>query len=374
MASTLPSTAKAAALVEFGKPLEFIDVPIPTDLEPGAVLVKTRMATVCGSDLHLIDGHMANLQENPFPRIPGHEMVGEVVALGPGVSADSLGSPLERGDRIIWTHGYCGQCEDCVLLGQPTVCANRRIYMSTPATQFPYLTGGFAEYCYVFPTSGRVKVPDAVPDALAAATGCALRTVVHAFDRLGTLDDRHSVVIQGSGPLGLFALAKALRSGAKQVAVIGGPASRLEVARAWGASLTIDIADVPDAEERRRLIADWAQAPGADVVVEMSGAPVALSQGVDLLRPGGRYLLVGQLHPELVPLSPATLVTRQLTLIGSASGAIQHYARGLRFLADNSDRFDWAAMISNVYPFELANEAVDRMRALAEVKPAISFL
>jgi threonine dehydrogenase-like Zn-dependent dehydrogenase len=196
---------------------------------------------------------------------------------------------------------------------------------------------------------------------------------MHSFDRLGMLDDRHSVVIQGSGPLGLFALAKALRSGARQVAVIGGPASRLDVARRWGASLTIDIADVPDAGHRRRLIADWAKAPGADVVIEMSGAPVALTQGIDLLRPGGRFLLVGQLHPETVPISPATLVTRQLTLIGCASAAVQHYARGLRFLADNADRFDWSAMISNVYPFEMVNEAVDRMRALTEVKPAISF-
>jgi L-iditol 2-dehydrogenase len=374
MAVEIPATAKAAVLVEFGRPLEFLDVPLPAELEPGAVLVRTRMATVCGSDLHLIDGEMAKLREGPLPRIPGHEMVGDVVALGPGVGADSLGAPLAMGDRIIRAHRFCGQCEDCVLLGQPTVCANRRVYMSTPVTEYPSLTGGFAEYCYVFPTSGRVKVPAEVPDELAAAAGCALRTVVHAFDRLGVLDDRHSVVIQGSGPLGLFALAKALRGGARRVAVIGGPAARLAVARSWGAELTIDIADVPDTQQRRELIQDWSQAPGADVVVEMSGAPVALSEGIDLLRPGGRYLLVGQLHPETVPIAPARLVTGQLTLIGCASGAVAHYARALRFLADTRDRFDWSAMISNVYPFERINDALDGMRALTEVKPAISIV
>src|SRR5437867_10833660 len=104
-----------------------------------------------------------------------------------------------------------------------------------------YLLGGFAEYCYVLPTSGRIKVPDAVPSALASAASCALRTVVHGFDRLGRVEDRDTVVVQGAGPLGLYAAAMALRRGAPQVVVLGAPTRRLEVAKTWGGTHTINI-------------------------------------------------------------------------------------------------------------------------------------
>ena len=116
------------------------------------------------------------------------------------VSADSIGQSLRTGDRIVWTHGFCGQCVNCVIEHQPTLCTNRRGYMSAKCTEYPFLTGGFAEYCYVYPTSGRIRVPDEILDPVASAASCALRTVMQGFDRLGGLDDRHHVVIQGSGP------------------------------------------------------------------------------------------------------------------------------------------------------------------------------
>jgi L-iditol 2-dehydrogenase len=370
----VPTTAKAAALVGYGRPLEFIDVIVPEELEYGALLVETTMASICASDLHVIDGDVGGgMMDGSFPRIPGHEMTGRVARLGPGVTHDSIGQPLAIGDRIIWTHGFCGQCHECVVMGQPTLCANRRYYMSTRCTEYPYLVGGFAEYCYVFPTSGRVKVPDAVPDELAAAAACALRTIVHGYDRLGPLDDRHSVVIQGSGPLGLFALARAVRSGAKRVIVIGGPAARLEVAARWGATHSLDIDVVTDPAERQAQVVEWTEGLGPDVVIEVAGARPSFPEGFAMLRPGGRYLVIGTLHGDEVAIRPGDIVTRQLTVIGALSGSVAHYHRALRFLADNAEQFSWGDMISTVYPFAEINTALDRMRALEEVKPAIAF-
>jgi threonine dehydrogenase-like Zn-dependent dehydrogenase len=245
--------------------------------------------------------------------------------------------------------------------------------MFSKCTEYPFLTGGFAEYCYVYPTSGRVVVPDDISDAVASASSCALRTVVHGFDRLGPIDDRQTVVIQGSGPLGLFALAKAVTAAPVNVVVIGGPKERLAVAERWGASLTIDVTEVPDPADRLALVLGLTAGRGADVVIEVSGAPQAFAEGMGLLRAGGRYLVVGQVHGQSLPFNPSSIVLKYATVIGSLSGSVEHYWRGLQFLRHHRDRFAWDEMISNHYRLDEINDAIRNMQALSEIKPAIDF-
>jgi len=368
----IPETAMAATLVGVGQPLELVQVPIPRELEHGSILVRTTTATICGTDVHHWTGEAG--ADAPRPRILGHEMVGRVARLGEGVTADSLGQPLAEGDRIVWAHGWCGQCYECVVAHQPTSCTGDvRTYMTRSVTEYPYLTGGFAEYCYVYPRSGRVKVPDAIADSVASASSCALRTVVHAFDELGVLDDRHSVVIQGSGPLGLFAVAKAALSSAAQVIVLGAPAARLDIARRWGATHVIDIEAMPDPAERAAAVRALTEGKGADVVVELSGARSAFLEGFDMLRRGGRFLVVGQLHPDTVAFRPRDIILKRATIIGSASASIDHYYRSLQFLERHSDRFDWSEMISTTYALTEINEALERVRTFQEIKAAITF-
>jgi L-iditol 2-dehydrogenase len=370
----VPSSCKAAALVSHGAPLEIIDVPIPVNLEPGALLVQTLSATVCATDIHRLEGTVASKDaRSALPVILGHEVVGRVVRMGSGVVRDSIGLDLAIGDRVIWTHGFCGQCPACVVQHEPVLCERRRGYMAGPCTEYPYLTGGFAEYCYVYPTSGRVKVPNQIDDAIAAASSCSLRTVVHGFERLGAVDDRHAVVIQGSGPLGLFALAISACSGPKNVIVIGGPSSRLDLAKKWGATETIDVALIPDPAERLALILEATGGRGADVVVEVSGVPAAFNEGIAMLRRGGRYLVIGQIHGEAVQFNPSELVLKHIMLIGSLSASVEHYYRGLQFLRYNSSRFDWSEMISNRYPLGDINNALHAMKSHQEIKPEITF-
>ena len=371
--AAVPDHCRAAALVAPGEPLQVVEVQVPERLEPGAILVRTTSATVCATDVHLWEGSVGSKDAgSQFPAILGHEMTGRIVRLGDGVVADSVGNRMGLGDRITWTHGFCGQCPSCVIEHQPTLCTNRRGYMFSKCTEYPYLTGGFAEYCYVYPTSGRVIVPPDVADPLAAASSCALRTVVHGFDRLGHLDDRHAVVIQGSGPLGLFALAKAVTSGPSNVIVVGGPAERLAVAEAWGATATIDVTST-DASERHEQVLDATAGRGADVVIEVSGAPPAFAEGMAMLRPGGRYLVMGQVHGQSVPFNPSAIVLKQAALIGSLSASVEHYWRALQFLRHQRRRFDWDQMISNHYPLADINQAFRNMQALVEIKPAIDF-
>ncbi|HEX6872290.1 MAG TPA: zinc-binding dehydrogenase [Micromonosporaceae bacterium] len=374
MSHTIPATCRAAALTEYGKPLEILDVAIPDRLEPGALLVRTTAATVCATDVHFSAAPIAGgYAAGSLPAIIGHEMTGVVVARGEGADADSLGRPLTNGDRVIWSHGYCGRCEPCVVQREPVLCQSLRGYMRGSAREFPYLTGGFSEYVYVFPTSGRLKVPDEIPDEVAAASSCALRTVVHGFERLGRIAPTDTVAVLGTGPLGLFALAMAKVAGPARLIAVGGPTRRLELAARWGADLVIDVVQTASAADRLALVRQATGGRGADVVIEVSGVPAAFDEGLDLLRRGGRYLIVGQLHAEQVPFNPSKIVTTHATLIGSVSAHIGHYQRGLEFLLRHRDSFDWTEMLTGRYPLEDINIALESMRSWSEIKPVITF-
>jgi L-iditol 2-dehydrogenase len=372
--STASGTCRAALLVEPGQPMRIDDVQVPDVLESGALLVRTTAATVCATDVHLWEGAVGSKDAGAdLPLILGHEMTGEVARISDGADRDSLGRPLSVGDRIIWTHGFCGQCEQCVIEHQPTLCTNRRGYMQTAASKYPYLTGGFAEYCYVFPTSGRVKVPASVSDPVASAASCALRTVVHAFDRTGPIEERQVVVVQGAGPLGLFSTAKVAAASPAQLIVVGGPEQRLALARQWGATATIDVDELRDSADRVARVLTLTGGRGADVVLEMSGVPAAFAEGIAMLRPGGRYTVVGQIHTTSLPFNPTQLVMKHARVTGCLSAGLEHYERGLRFLDRNSDRFDWDAMITSSRPLDEINDAFALMRNWSEIKPAITF-
>ncbi len=372
--TTIPSSCRAAMLVAPREPVEVREVQVPDRVEPGALLVKTLAATVCATDVHTWEGDMVG-RGAPLPMIMGHEMMGRVVAMGDhgAYPEDSVGQDLSIGDRVIWAYRFCGQCVSCVIERSPTQCEHRARFANVPHTEYPYLSGGWSEYCYVYPQSGRVKVPDEVSDVVAAASACALRTVVHAFDRLGRIDDRHSVVVQGSGPLGLFSTAKAVAAGVTNVVVIGGPRARLQLARQWGATATIDIEEVPDPADRRQLVMDATRGRGADVVVEASGVSPAFNEGMNLLGMGGRYMVIGQVSGRSVEFNPTLLITKNAHLMGTKGGAIEHYYRGLEFLRHHGDRFQWDDMISSRFPLRDVNEALAGMKTWREIKPALQF-
>lgn len=371
MMTTIPKTSQAACVIAYQQPLEIRQVPIPQELESGAILVQTEVASICGSDVHLWQGELGIASRIPLPVILGHEMMGRVARLGPGVSKDSVGQPLTEGDRIVWTHGSCGGCYMCSVTHQPTLCPNRQMYMFTNCEKPPYLLGGFSQYCYVLPASGRVKIPDEVSSELASAASCALRTVVHGFDRLGRIEEPETVVIQGAGPLGLYATAMAVRAGAHQVIVIGAPENRLSIARNWGASDTINIDDIPEPRDRRQMVRGLTDRRGADVVIEVSGGATAFPEGIDLTRRGGRYLVIGQVGDQAPSIAPRLIVEKQLSIIGVMSGDTDHYYKALRFIANNHHRFDFEEMLSNRYPLEQINDAMQAMQAFREVKPVV---
>jgi threonine dehydrogenase-like Zn-dependent dehydrogenase len=364
----IPSTSSAAVLRRFGEPLRIEEVPVPSEVEPGALLVRTEACSICGTDVHLWQGSLALKVD--LPVILGHEMVGRIVRLGAGADRDSVGQPLREGDRICWTHTACGSCFFCTVARQPTLCDNRRAYMFENMERPPHLLGGFSEYGYVLPESGRIRVPDNVPNDLASLSSCAFRSVMNAFDNLGGISPSESVAIQGAGPLGLLAAAVASVAGAKRIIVIGAPDARLELAGAFGASDTISI-ERHDAPARLDQVRSLTEGRGADVVMEFTGHPAAFGEGLELVRKGGRYLVVGQLGEGETSIKPSTIVKKNVQVIGSFSGDARSYFKALDFVSRNQDRIPFGRMISNRYRLDEVNSALERMRRFEEIKPVI---
>jgi threonine dehydrogenase-like Zn-dependent dehydrogenase len=234
----------------------------------------------------------------------------------------------------------------------------------------PYVAGGFAEYSYVWPRSGRVRVPDAVRSTWAGAASCALRTVIMAFERTGPIDPLSTVLIQGAGPLGLFATAVASRSDPRELIVVGSPDGRLELAKAWGADHTISV-DQYDREARTRMVLELTDGLGVDVLFELSGGQDAFAEGIDMAGRNARYCVVGTLggSPQEIPV--ARITTRNLRITGSLSGDVSSYYKALKFLERFSDRFEWDAMFSAPYALADAEKALMSLRSMAEIKPTI---
>jgi threonine dehydrogenase-like Zn-dependent dehydrogenase len=366
-----PETARAAVLHAYREPLEIREVTVPAELEPRSILVRVEAATLCGTDVHLCAGNRPMLRET-LPAIPGHEMVGTIVEFGEGERRDSMGAEIEIGDRIVWTPASCFSCFACTMLHQPAVCENRRYYMTEDCGQYPYLTGGLAQYCYVFPGSQRIRVPDDLPDEWASGSSCALRTVMATFDRLeARINGFQTLVIQGAGPLGLFATALARWSGVKRVIVIGGPAERLEVASAWGASEVISVEECSEPAERVAAVKDLTGGHGAEIVIELSGARSAFAEGVEMVRPSGQYLVTGQTTSAASEIVASTIVKKNLTISGSLSADGSHYWKALQFISRARDEVPFERMFSGAFALEEASTAMQRMQRFEEIKPVI---
>jgi len=236
--------------------------------------------------------------------------------------------------------------------------------------RFPYLLGGFAQFGYVMPEAGRIRVPDNVSNELASLSSCALRSVMNAMGTLEGIRTTDIIVVQGSGPLGLLATSVAKVSGARRVITIGAPDARLAIASAFGADETLSIERM-SAEERNERIRQLTDGRGADIVMEFTGQPRAFNEGLDLIRRGGSYVVVGQLGSGTTEIKPSLIVSKQLRIVGSLSGRAKAYWKALDFLSAHGTHIPFERMISNRYALDEVNLAMERMKNYEEIKPLI---
>jgi threonine dehydrogenase-like Zn-dependent dehydrogenase len=366
--ATLPEYTRAAVVRGFGEPLKLEEVAVPQTVEAGGLLVEIVACSLCGTDVHCWEGTLAIPVE--LPLILGHEMVGRIIAIGDGADVDSTGQPLRIGDRILWTHAVCGHCVMCARM-RPTLCRNKIPYGQGTMNQWPHLLGGLAQHSYVLPGSGRVRVPDAIPDDLASMASCALRSVVNAVEQAGRIGPEHTVVVQGAGPLGILATGLFAQAGAGRVITVGAPDARLEIASEFGAHEVISLAEHPDPDDRLAMIRDATGGLGADLVAEFSGHPAAFAEGVEMAGPDARYLVVGQLGAGTTAVAPGTITKKNLTVIGSFSGDLSHYRTALTILERLADRLPFDRLISGRYPLGDVDSVMTRMQSFQEIKPVL---
>lgn len=364
----LPERCRAAVMTGFGRPIEVQTFPLPRELPPGDLLVRVELAGMCGTDVHLHRGQLPI----PVPLIMGHETVGTIVALSPP-RRDWTGRELAVGDRVTWSVGlWCDECYYCRVARIPTRCSRRKAYgVSTACDQSPHLLGGYSQYHYLHARAAVFKLPDDLPGEAVVGAGCALVTAVHGVEKMG-LTWGESCVIQGAGPVGLAAMVIAKEAGCWPVIMIGGPRRRLEVARRFGADITIDIDDVRDVAARRERVLDATQGLGADVVMECVGEPRAVVEGWELNRDGGKYLVLGH-YGDAGPtmLNPHVITRKELTVVGSWGSEPRHTVKALQLLRTRQSEYPFAELISHRFGLEQVNEALAAVAAWETTKAAI---
>ena len=208
------------------------------------MLVRITCCTICGSDLHTWTGR----RKSPVPIILGHEIVGNIVELGAGVTMDSGNNPLRVGDRITWTiMDNCGKCYFCREKGLMMKCSHLKKYGHDSCADWPHFVGGFAEYCYITPGTCVIRVPDELTDEEVAPANCALATVVAGWDAI-EVRPFENVLIQGAGALGVYAAALASHYGCRRIIVADVMEHRLDFVKKFGATDTIDSKGLSDDE------------------------------------------------------------------------------------------------------------------------------
>ena len=283
-------TTMRVAVTSGPQRFEMQEVEVP-DLQPGGVLVRVRNCGICGSDLHFYRGE--------FPAAPGlrlgHEIAGEVAALGGGVAGFSIGQPV-----VIEPVEVCRECDFC-RTGRYQLCPARKLLgMMAP--------GGFAEYIHV-PAYIVHRLPDGM-DAEVGALVEPLAVSVHGLRQVGvSVGER--VAIIGSGTIGLMALVAARAMGASDVFMTARYPHQAEAARALGAAVVVEAGDAGTHVLNEAL----AGRPPQVVVESVGGHADTLNQAVTLAQSGGRISILG-VFTSPVSLNVTAAVLKEVTLLG----------------------------------------------------------
>ncbi|MEJ5992373.1 zinc-dependent alcohol dehydrogenase [Ramlibacter sp. PS3R-8] len=324
---------KAAVVRSFGQPLQLEDVPIP-EVHCGQVLVKVVASGVCHTDLHAADGDWPVKPKLPF--IPGHEGVGYVAAVGPGVTR------IKEGDRVgvPWLHTACGHCEQCIT-GWETLCDEQQMTGYT-------VNGGYAEYVLADPAYVG-HLPAGVGFSEIAPILCAGVTV---YKGLKVLDCKPGdwIVISGIGGLGHVAVQYAKAMGYHVIAVDVDDA-KLSLATRLGADAAINAANTDPVQEVQRLVR------GAHGVLVTAASRPAFAQGLGMLHKRGTMSLVG-LPPGDFPLPIFDVVLNAKTVRGSIVGTRKDLQEALAFAGEGKVR-----TVYTEEPLDQVNSVLGRLRS-----------
>jgi L-idonate 5-dehydrogenase len=316
--------------------IDELDAPQP---QPGQVQIRVRAGGICGSDLsYYFKGKSGDFAvREPF--VLGHEVAGEIAALGEGVS------DLRVGQRVAVNPGLnCGTCRYCVK-GMPNHCLNMRFMGS--ASTFPHMQGMFRQFIAV-DARQCVPVPEGLDFAMASMAE-PLAVALHALRLAGSLVGA-KVLLVGCGPIGCILLAVARRAGAHHLVAVDLADKALQMAATLGADETVLAND-------QTRIDKWSQQRGTfDVVLEASGSPAGLDTALRAARAGGTVIQVGNLPAGHSPVPANLVMAKELRYQGSFRFT-DEYAVAAEELG--AHKIDLRPLMTHAFPLEEANRAFE---------------
>lgn len=361
MGENAPSTTSAVVMTGPGE-FEVREFELP-DLGPGDVLLRVERNGVCGTDVHVSDGGL----DVGFPILPGHEFAGHVQATGEDVETDARGRPLAVGDPAtampFWQTGADWYSEH--------MPHREQLFTDIAGVGFePAETGsvgGMSEYVLLPDGANVFALPDALEvghGALAEPTSIA----VHAYERLAEaglpllregVGLGSSLAVQGVGPIGLLTVAVADYAGTDRIVAVDALAERLELAREFGATDTVDVTRYDDEDELVRAVEACTDSGlGPDAVVEATGVPEAVRQAIEIPHDGGYFLEVGHFASAgEVAIDPARIVQKELTILGSKGAPSSQFGTAVGILGDVADDVPLGELFD--YPVEMSADAVE---------------
>ena len=361
---------KAAICYEFKKPLVIEEV----DLDPpqtGEVKVRLAAVAICHSDVHLIRGEWINWSVNP-PAVAGHEAAGVVEVVGEGVTLAAPGDPV-----VVSLMRWCGRCYYCTQ-GAPYMCEGKFALASEKRLHNKHgqplnqgiSTGAFAEYVVV-DQSQVVKVPAQMPLDRACLLACGVITGYGAVVNTAQVGSGSSVVVIGTGGVGLNSVQAAALSGAYPIIAVDVLDKKLEAARSFGASHTLNARQANVVAEVKALTSGR----GADYAFVTVGSPDAVVQALDMVRRAGTVVAVGMPATGAVaPLPVGQFVYDGKKVIGSNIGSTRLRVDIPRLVElYQAGRLKLDELITARYPLEQINEAIEAMERGEALRNVIVF-
>ncbi len=312
------------------------EVPDPQIVDPRDAIIRIDAVTICGTDLHILGGDVPEVESG---RVLGHEAVGTVVSVGPGVSG------LAPGDRVLASCiSACGTCRYC-REGAYGQCRNGGGWI------LGHLVDGVqAEYARLpFADLSTYKLPPGVSDEAAVMLADILPTSYEVGVLNGQVRPGDTVAIVGSGPIGLAASLTAKLYSPSHIIAIDKADSRLEAAKMFGADLFAKPEAALDA------VMSVTGGLGADVVIEAVGTPATFELCTTLVRPGGRVANIG-VHGKPVTLHLEDLWIRNITI---TTGLVDTYSTPTLLAMLSNGQLDLGHMITHRFPIDAFIEAYE---------------
>ena len=334
-----------------GIPFEVCEIPMTTTSDD--ILVRVSLSTICGSDLHTVSGRRGA----EIPCILGHEIVGTVAA--PTRLRSATGEILSEGDRITWSlTTSCGTCDFCDHRNLPQKCDTMFKYGHAQSEGTGAFSGGFATHILLRPGTAIYHIPDGMTDQEAVPINCALATVVNGLMNIGT-HSGETAVVHGAGMLGIYATCYLREKGYERVVVVDTNESRLKIARRFGATHTFN-PDKTSVEEIDTALKELTNGRGADLGVEVSGAPIGIPNLITWLAIGGRCVTLGYVYPNAhITVDAHQIVTKCVTLRGIHNYHHTSLGESIRFVEENRTRYPFAKLIGETYQLADINAAFE---------------